>query len=161
VYVAAEKATLIVQLSDWFGDRGIPVLTLRGYSGQELVTDTQNDIMVSTRPSGLLYAGDFDPSGEDIDRDFVERVGAFDKVVRVALSADQVVSYDLPPQLGKADDPRATEFLARHGELVQVELEALDPDDLRALYEDALADFWDDDAYEAVLESERADRETL
>src|SRR5262249_51449468 len=124
VYVGAEKATLLSQLSDWFYDRGIPVLALRGYSGQELVTDTQNDIMVSDRPTVRRYAGDYDPSGEDIDRDFVERVGAFDKVVRVALDAEQVVTYNLPPQLGKATDPRAADFLARHGELVQVELEA-------------------------------------
>ena len=136
---------------------GIPTLTLRGYSGQELVTDTQNDIRVANRPSVLLYAGDFDPSGEDIDRDFVQRVGAFDEVIRVALTADQVIDYVLPPQLGKADDPRAADFVARHGELVQVELEALDPDDLHGLYEDALADFWDMSAFEESVTAEQVE----
>jgi hypothetical protein len=151
-----------MQLSDWFeDDRGIPVFTVHGYSGQGLVTDVRNDIMVSNRPTVLLYAGDFDPSGEDIDRDFVARVGIFDKVLRVALNEDQVLAFDLPPQLGKADDPRAADFVAKHGELVQVELEALDPDDLRGLYEDALAEFWDDDAYQLALGHEDTERDEL
>jgi hypothetical protein len=162
VYVAAEKATLLQQLDDWFGDRGIPVLTLRGYSGQELVTDVRDDITVSNRPAVLLYGGDFDPSGDDIDRDFVRRVGIFDTVVRVALNdMGQVERFDLPPQLGKADDPRAADFVARHGQLVQVELEALDPDDLRGLYEAALDGFWNDAAYTAVLAAEADERQEL
>jgi hypothetical protein len=162
VYVGAEKATLLAQLDDWFGTRGIPVLTLRGYSGQELVTDVRDDITVSKRPAVLLYAGDFDPSGEDIDRDFVRRVGAFDRFVRVALNdMGQVERFDLPPQLGKASDPRAADFVARHGRLVQVELEALDPDDLRGLYDAALGDYWDDDAYQATLAREDDDRRQL
>jgi hypothetical protein len=161
VYVAAEKATLLAQLDAWFADRGIPVLTLGGYSGQELVTDVHDDITVSKRPSVLLIATDLDPSGEDIDRDFVDRVAAFDKVVRVALTFDQVERFGLPPQVGKARDPRAADFVARHGRLVQVELEALDPDDLRGLYEEALADFWDDDAYQAALAREEHERDQL
>jgi hypothetical protein len=161
VYVGAEKATLLPQLRAWFDDRGIPVLALRGYSGQELVTDVRDDITVSGRPSVLVYAGDLDPSGADIDRDFVARVGRFDKVERVALSMDQVERFGLPPQLGKATDPRAADFVRRTGRLVQVELEALDPDDLRGLYEAVLADYRDDDAHAAVLAAEDDDRRRL
>lgn len=116
---------------------------------------------MSSRPSVLLYAGDLDPSGEDIDRDFVERVGAFDKIERVAVTVEQIEHFDLPPQLGQTDDPRADGFIARHGRLVQVELEALDPDDLRGLYDDALARYWDPDAFEAVVEVEAAERDEL
>jgi hypothetical protein len=159
VYVGAEKATLLPQLEEWFDDRGIPVFSLRGYSGQELVTDVTNDIMVSRRPSVLLYAGDFDPSGQDIDRDFVRRVGCFDKVERIALTADQLEG--LPVQLGKADDPRSAGFIAEHGRLVQVELEALDPTDLHAMYEAALADYWDPVAFGHVLGDEDRDRGQL
>jgi hypothetical protein len=52
--VSAEKATLAAQLDDWFDDRGLPVFTLSGYSGQELVTAVADDIMVSNRPAVLL-----------------------------------------------------------------------------------------------------------
>lgn len=50
-------------------------------------------------------------------------------------------------------------FLEGHGELVQVELEALDPNDLRALLSGELAALIDDDLVEA--EREREDEERL
>jgi len=109
----------------------------------------------------LIYAGDFDPTGEDVDRDFVERVGEFDEVRRIALSAEQVDEYDLPSLPGKETDSRAAAFEARHGRLVQVELDALDPDDLRDLYAAAIADYWAGDAFAAVREQERQERARL
>lgn len=115
----------------------------------------------SGRPAVLLYAGDFDASGEDIDRDFLARSDCWAKVLRVALSREQVDAYDLPPQPGKASDPRARGFVERHGELVQVELDALPPDVLRDLYRDALAGFWDRDAYRTARAREDEDREAL
>ena len=109
----------------------------------------------------LLYGGDFDPSGVDIDRDFVERAGCFDEVVRVALNARQVEEFDLPPLLGKASDARASAFVAKYGRLVQVELDALPPETLRKLYQDAIDRWWDASAYESPLEQEKLDSEAL
>ena len=86
---------------------------------------------------------------------------AEDEVRRVALTSEQVERYALPPQPGKDTDSRAAGFIARHGRLVQVELDALPPDVLRALYADAIAEFWNDDAHEAALEREAAERRTL
>jgi len=101
--------------------------------------------------------GDFDPSGEDIDRDFAARTGCWDKVVRVALNAEQVQQYSLPPNPGKSTDSRAGGFVQRHGQLVQVELDALDPTALRTLLQDALNEFWDTSAYQSVLAQEQSD----
>jgi len=157
VYLGVEKRGIVAQLTDWFGDFGIPVLSLGGYSSQTYIDDVKADVSASGRPAVLLYAGDFDPSGEDIDRDFVARTGCFAKVVRIALTAEQVDAYNLPPQPGKAADSRAAAFVARHGELVQVELDALPPDTLRQLYDDALAEFWDTSVYEACLDREDID----
>ena len=109
----------------------------------------------------LIYAGDFDPSGEDIDRDFAERTGYCFEVVRVALNAEQIEHYNLPPQPGKPSDSRAGRFIARHGQLVQVELDALPPDVLRGLYQDAIDDYWDKSTYDEVLVRERREREAL
>ena len=78
-------------------------------------------------------------------------------MIRVALSAEQVQAYNLPPNPGKATDSRAAGFIARHGELRQVELDALDPVDLRRLYQDALDQFWDTSAYTAAMAQEAAD----
>ena len=162
LYLAVEKAGMVEQLSAWFGSPlGIPIVALKGYSSQTLVDEVAQEILDDARPAVLLYAGDFDPTGEDVDRDFVDRVGVFDAVHRIALNAEQVNEYGLPPLPGKASDPRAAAFAARHGRLIQVELDALDPDDLRSLYADAIAEYWDDAAFEAVLERERNDRYNL
>ena len=68
----------------------------------------------------------------------------------MALSADQVREYSLPVNPGKVSDSRSGQFIARHGELVQVELDALDPDDMRGLFQDKIDHYWDESAYEAV-----------
>jgi hypothetical protein len=160
VYLAVEKVGLVVQLESWFGDLGVPILALGGYSSQSYVNEILGDIPTD-RPAVLLYAGDFDPSGEDIDRDFVARTDCWAKVVRVALTVEQVTQYRLPPNPGKATDSRAAGFVARHGELVQVEIDALSPETLRALFAEAIAGYWDESACAAVLEQERAERELL
>jgi hypothetical protein len=51
--------------------------------------------------------------------------------------------------------------VARHGQLVQVELDALPPDVLRGLYQDAINAFWDRAKYEVVLEREERERQAL
>jgi hypothetical protein len=134
LYLAVEKAGIVAQLQEWFGNLGIPVLALGGYGSQTYVDDVAAHVEKDGRPAVLLYAGDHDPSGEDIDRDFTERTDCWSDVRRVALTAAQVQQYALPPQPGKKTDSRARRFVARHGQLVQVELDALPPDVLRTLY---------------------------
>jgi hypothetical protein len=161
LYLGVEKAGIVAQLQEWFGDRGIPVLALGGYGSQTYVDDVAAHAKKDGRPAVLLYAGDHDASGEDIDRDFTARTGCWWKVRRVALTATQVRQYALPPQPGKETDSRARGFVARHGKLVQVELDALPPDVLRTLYTDAIAAFWNDDAYRQALAREATERRSL
>ena len=109
----------------------------------------------------LLYAGDHDASGEDIDRDFSARTGCWWKVRRVALTATQVRQYALRPSRARDGQSRARRFVAQHGKLVQVELDALPPDVPRTLYTDAIAAFWNDDAYRQALAREATERRSL
>ncbi len=107
LYLGVEKAGIVEQLREWFGDLGVPVLALGGYGSQTYVDDVVADVTKTDRPAVLLYAGDHDPSGEDIDRDFTARTDCWDEVRRVALTAEQVEQYALPPQPGKETDSRA------------------------------------------------------
>ena len=161
IYLGVEKAGIVEQLEAWFGDLGVPILALGGYSSQTYIDEIVDDVESQGRPSVLIYAGDFDPSGEDIDRDFLERTGCFDAVVRVALTPELIEEFDLPEQMGKTTDSRAKGFIARHGRLVQVELDALPPDQLQRLYRDAIDRYWDTSAYEAALNREHADRRRI
>ena len=161
VYLAVEKRGLVEQLRSWFGDRGLPVIELGGYCGQAHVDRVRQHVQSWERPAVLLYAGDFDASGEDIDRDFVARTGCWAKVERVALTAEQVDRFGLPPQVGKATDSRARAFVERHGRLVQVEVDALPPETLRELFTEAIEPLWDVSAFQAVLAAERVESAEL
>jgi CheY-like chemotaxis protein len=130
--IVVEKATLVAQVQSWFDEQfGIPVVALRGYASEALERQVIDLVDGDEREVAFLYAGDFDPTGEDIPRAFAENTGL--DLRHVALTAAQVQAYGPPPVPGKASDSRAAGFVARHGELVQVELEALDPAELRAL----------------------------
>lgn len=180
IYLAVEKAGIVEQLNQWFGrPLGIPILPLQGYSSQSFVDQVKGDAIGDTldgdeamhyanadedgnpRPTVLIYAGDFDPSGEDIDRDFTERTDCWDYVHRIALLPEQISQYDLPPAMGKATDSRASQFIAKHGQLIQVELDALPPDTLRQLYAEQIAAYWDMDVYRAVMDQEEKERDSL
>jgi hypothetical protein len=119
------------------------------------------DVRQGERPAILLYAGDFDPSGEDIDRDFIFRTGCWKDVVRIALDREQVRTYQLPINPGKMSDSRAAGFIERHGSLMQVELDAVDPTELRRLFQVAIDGYWVGARYEKVLRAETRDRAAL
>jgi hypothetical protein len=161
LYLAAEKDTLRAQITGWTVEYGLPVLVLRGFSSETYVRRVRERLAANPRPAVLAYAGDFDSSGEDIERDFVVRTDCWTHTKRVALTADQVAEFDLPPQPGKATDSRAATFTAAHGRLLQVEVDALEPDDLHHLFDQALARWWDTDAHQAVLEAEQRDLDQL
>ena len=56
---------------------------------------------------------------------------------------------------------RARKFVERHGRLVQVELDALPPELLRELYQEAIDDYWDESAFDVALRREREDAAAL
>jgi hypothetical protein len=169
VILGVEKDGMSAQLDAWFTDPlGIPHVAAGGYPSQSLVDEVRRDIEAEGRPAVLIFAGDWDPSGIDIPRDLDARVGVFDEVVRVGLSPDQVEEFEIPfnpdPEVARKleRDPRAARFRqANGGRLVQYELDALAPEVLRNLYWNAIGQFWDASAFEAVLRQEEAERAEL
>jgi hypothetical protein len=98
----------------------------------------------------------------DILRDLEERTnGSFDVVERVALNFDQVAEYGLPLLPGKATDSRAGGFVDTYGALIQVEVDALDPNTLNTLFENSIAAYWDTSTFDRVREREADDLSRL
>jgi hypothetical protein len=147
-------------LWNWFGEFGIPILGLGGYASHCYVNEIACRAADQNRPAVLIYAGDHDASGDDIYDDFVARTDCWAEARRIALTSTQIEQYDLPLLPGKDKDTRAARFRQRHGysETVQVEMDALDPTVLRDLYQEAISEFWDAEAYAAVVEAEDDDR---
>jgi hypothetical protein len=170
MYVAVEKNALRGQLFQWFAPLGLPVIALGGYPSQTLADQVYEDARNGHRKGKkqvLIYGGDFDADGEDIQRDFVDRAGCFDEVMRVALTPEQIEEFRLPPQPGKWSSARAAGFADKYADLfesvygydlVQIELDALPPEDLRRVYQEAIDQWFDKDAYDEVREHERAEK---
>lgn len=157
IFIGVEKNGLINLLMNWYGNYGIPVIALGGYGSQTFKDEIREDVESQGRPGILIYAGDFDPSGEDILRDFIRRTDCWDETIRIALNPDQIDQYNLPPLPRKATDSRAAGFVARHGELMQVELDALPPDVLKGLYDEEIDRWFDHEVYDEICEREDND----
>lgn len=147
IVLGIEKHADFPYLADWFGDLGLARLEVRGYHSEPYERRVNAYLARQhrryKRPSVLLYAGDHDASGDDILRNFLRRT-SFDDHIRVALTFEQVhEEFDLPLNLGKEEDSRNDAFCDRYAYAldapVQVELDALDHDDLRGLYARAIA----------------------
>ncbi|MGW3168233.1 hypothetical protein ACWC9Q_36835 [Streptomyces sp. NPDC001142] len=137
VYVAAEKDTLRQLLTGWLAEYSIPVLVVRGFASQSYAEVVRRRTTRHGRAT-MLWCGDFDASGADIERDWVRRTAdCWDEVRRVVLTREQTIEYELPSAEGKHGDPRWPTFADRHGldptHPAQWELEALDPAELQRL----------------------------
>jgi hypothetical protein len=107
----------------------------------------------------VLYFGDFDPSGLDIDRSAEERLLEYSdaadfEMVRVALTPDDVVN--LPPNPTKRLDKRAESYIAKYGDKCW-ELDALPPDELRERVRAVIKSYINQEIWQA--DQERLNRE--
>jgi hypothetical protein len=114
----------------------------------------------------VLVVSDFDPEGEQIPesfavsmrRDFgIENIDA----IKVALTADQVNSLDLPPALdAKKKSSRYKKFARKYGDKVH-EVEAISPGQLQAILQEAIDRVLDVDAFNREVDAEREDAASL
>ena len=79
-------------------------------------------------------------------------------VVRVALTPEQVEEYSLPPIPTKPGDTRQAGFVRKHGDAA-VELDALLPDALVGLAQQAVDQYIDRDQVAHVAELEAVERQ--
>lgn len=145
VLICLEKDALSRLFTDVAGDFRIQVYPTRGYGSYTFVNDMAGDLSPN-KENVILYFGDYDPSGRDIQRDLRERLIRYYgtenfTVIRIALTESQISEYDLPPMPEDAEtlaklarDPRAKTY----GLKFAVELDAIDPDKLQGLIKGAI-----------------------
>ncbi|MFI1583662.1 hypothetical protein [Embleya sp. NPDC020630] len=96
LYVACENDALRAQVIEWLERAGTPVLVVRGFGSQSYVQVVRERTGRDPRPAELLYVGDFDCSGEDIERDWVARTGCWALVERVLLTGTRSSNATCP-----------------------------------------------------------------
>jgi len=96
----------------------------------------------------IIYFGDFDPSGENIPEKMEERLVQdfdlyFESFTKEALTMAQVDAWGLPPAPAKETDSRTQGFIRKYGVGMQVELDAIKPNQLSKMINDAIARHYD------------------
>jgi hypothetical protein len=112
----------------------------------------------------VLYLGDHDPSGMDMDRDIFERLEMFGElsleVERLALLMKQIETMDVPENPTKMSDSRAEGYVALFGD-ASWELDAVEPTELARLVTEAVTGLRDEDLWSEAKEREDEMRQEL
>lgn len=82
------------------------------------------------------------------------------QINRIALNMDQIRQYEPPPNPAKLTDSRATAYINEHGD-ESWELDALDPDVLTNLIENAIREYVDEDLWNQTRDRQEKEREIL
>lgn len=136
----------------------------RGYSSQSAMYESAQRIQAGIEDAGasesvVFYLGDLDPSGEDMVRDISDRLSMFGvdvDVRKVALTMAQVNQYTPPPNPTKLTDSRASGFIKKFGRS-SWEVDALPPNVLHTLIDDAFTSVLDMDVMNEIIEREETD----
>ncbi|MGL6195802.1 MAG: hypothetical protein ACRC2T_13380 [Thermoguttaceae bacterium] len=144
-----EKDALLGVIEGTCDRYDVPYLSCRGFSSDSVMHQAaQRLIEASNRGKQcvILYVGDHDPSGCDMTRDIEKRLtlfGANFELRRIALNANQVRRYNLPPNRIKESDTRSKKYQSKHGTECW-ELDALKPDVLNSIIEQSIQGCIDD-----------------
>jgi hypothetical protein len=165
VYVElwVEKDALAGVLAPLAREFHVTMMVNRGYSSQSAMYEAANRFIDSEKPGKCLYLGDHDPSGEDMVRDIRDRLDMFEAdvtVEKLALTMEQVRAYTPPPNPAKMTDPRATDYIAEHGN-ESWEVDALPPEVLSGIIRERFEDIIMSEPLREVLEQEKQDKASL
>lgn len=161
VEVWIEKDALIGVISGICRQLDVTHFSCRGYTSASEMWKAGYYRMETAIQNGkdpvIIHLGDHDPSGIDMTRDIAERLALFSgysiEVNRIALNKNQIEIYNPPPNPTKLTDSRADGYIQLHG-YSSWELDALDPDVLSDLVEDAVLELRDNDLWEDAIEEE-------
>lgn len=129
----------------------------KGYTSQSMMYRLGKDlseIQASGKDIHVLYFGDHDPSGLDMDRDVQERIALFSgksvSFERLALTYPQVQVLNPPENPAKITDSRAKQYIKVYG-ASSWELDAVEPRELARLVENAVVNLRDDALWKDAL----------
>jgi len=140
----------------------IPLAVGRGYSSRTQILQILDKMDDYEKKHKILYLGDFDPTGLDIERSLLERIrNETDWDIdseRIGLTFDQ--AKDLPPNPTKKADTRTSFYRNKYGDKCW-ELDALEPDVLIELVKKNIRKHIDSVKWNEVKHQEQATRQQL
>lgn len=165
VEVWVEKDALVDVIGQACRPLDVPFFSCRGYTSQsEMWTAAQRLRRQNYRDQRvIIHLGDHDPSGIDMTRDIQERLNMFGAdvhVKRVALTMQQINTYNPPPNPAKITDSRCGKYIEQFGN-ESWELDALEPKVITDLITSEVTAFRDDVIYQAICDQENQEKEEL
>ena len=153
----ALTGVLIEETNPW----DVPLMVTRGYPSVSFLYEAAQAIAAQEKPTNLYYLGDWDPSGLDIPRQVERRLREYAPDVelsfeRIAVTEDQITTFDLPTRPTKRSDSRAKGFNS-----VSVEVDAIPPATLRGMVNTVITQHVDEDVLDVVLAAEESERDIL
>ncbi len=144
---------------------GLGLHVTRGFASITYLQEAAEDIELDGRPTYVYVLTDFDPSGvsiaEKVEEELKARAPGSEIVVeRLAVDRAQIDRWNLPTRPTKVSDTRAAKFRRLYG-TDSVELDAIPPDELRALVKDAIDAHMEPWRLQQFRMVEREERETL
>lgn len=150
--IVLEKQALegIFERTLWTINNNAILITCRGYNSLTQIWDLSKLLKNEKRDVHCRFFSDYDPSGLDIQRNFIEQCKdlgiVFKSFKRVALKRRQIKKYSIPFAPTKSSDSRAKNWNGKGS----VELDALDPNILEALIKDTVREDWDKDIQKSM-----------
>ncbi len=162
VYVEAwiEKDSLVSILEATCSRLDVPCFSCRGFPSITALHEAANRFRVKNN-SVILYAGDHDPSGLKIPQVIAERFADFEvnvQINRIGLTYGQIKELKLPPFPAKEQDKNYAEYVKNTGLTLAWELDALPPEILSGLFEEAISGLTDFDELERMQKLEKQDK---
>jgi hypothetical protein len=116
----------------------VPLMVARGYASLSFLYNAAEYINTLYVPAHIYHLGDFDPSGVNAGEKIEETLQelAPDAEIyfeRIAVTPEQIEEWELPTRPTKTSDTRSKGFGA-----ISVELDAIEPNQLRALVQEAI-----------------------
>lgn len=138
----------------------VPLMVARGYSSLSFLHGAAEEIAASGKPTFIYHLGDFDPSGvnagEKIEQTLRELAPNADiHFERLAVNPKQIREWDLPYRPTKDSDTRAKNFDSD----ISVELDAIAPDLLRHIVEEAINRHLPQDQLQVLKTAEESERD--
>ncbi len=149
IQIWLEKEALSALFSQVTNVEGVDLAVCRGYPSLTFLYEAAQGLLaLDGKEILILYFGDFDPSGADIERDVREYLrdefGVKATFSRIAITRAQIEEYEIPPAPAKRTDSRYRTFVKEHGVAWQVELDAIEPRTLQGLVHDAITSHFDE-----------------
>jgi hypothetical protein len=139
----------------------VPLMVARDYASLSFLHEAAEYINGLDVPAFIYHLGDFDPSGVNAGKKIEETLrdlapDAEIEFARLAVTPSQINAWHLPTRPTKQSDSRSKNF----GE-VSVELDAIEPDQLRRLVQTAIERHLPPEQFDLLKAAEESEREII